>query len=175
MTRQHSWTVRSSYLRHPVRDLEDLVARPRHYGIDLVEDEQEAVAHVRAIPPDERLWAEGFLELSIDGTELFGPRYWDYLHVLWHTLVQVGVDYLDAGDAEQFFPDQDIRIALQPVRGARMVRFSVAERSVTVDRDDYLRRLAEYGEWFYGWLETATGDDSAVERAQLDQILAATR
>lgn len=161
------WTVRTSYLRHPVYDLEDLVRRPRHYGIDLVGQPDEARAYIRGIQAHERLWAEGFIELSIGGVELLYPRLWDYVHVLWHTLVQLGADLIAEGSAFQTFPDQEIPLELTALPDGRMVRFGVGDASVTVDRRNFLRQLAEHGEWYYQWYDAATGETSSVE---LDKV-----
>lgn len=164
------WTVRTSYLRHPVHDLEDLVLRPRHYGIDLVEQADEARAHIREIEAHERLWVEGFIELSIRGRELLHPRLWDHVHPLWHSLVQLGVDVIDDGSAFQTFLDQEIPLELTALPDGRMVRFRVGDASVVLDRQNFLRQLADHAGWYYGWYDAATGENSLVEHEKIARL-----
>ncbi|WP_277212992.1 hypothetical protein [Isoptericola croceus] len=168
------WVVRTFYLRRPVLDLEDLVARPAHYGIDLVTQEAEARDYFLGLPVDERIWTEGYLELSIGGTPLFGPREWDYVDQLWHTLVQVGLDLVDEGGAEHIFPDQSMPICARvPRREPGRVLLTVRDTTVRVERRAFLLQLAEHALWFYDWHRRVTGDLMSTYRADAERVRAA--
>ncbi|WP_277212990.1 hypothetical protein [Isoptericola croceus] len=168
------WEVRTFYLRRMVYDLEDLVARPAAYGIDLVTQEEEARDYFLSLPADERIWAEGYLELSIGGTRLFGPREWDYVDQIWHILVQVGLDLIDEGSADHVFPDQSMPICARVPEGdPKQVLFTVVDTTVRLERKLFLFQLAESALWFYEWHRRVTGDPMTTYREDAERVRAA--
>lgn len=102
--------------------------------------------------PGDEQYVEGFIRLTIDGTDIISQSMWDYVDQLWAYITDMITELDREGEASTYFPDQPIKLTFQK-RGAENVLVSLQAgdelRSAVVERDRLVGELRREGLEFF--------------------------
>jgi hypothetical protein len=99
-------------------------------------------------------YVEGWIELSVDGQLLLDATHWDLVDQLWAYLIDGMLESLDSGRAfECFFPDQPLKLRIQPMSWNELV-FTVGEHSSRTSKSSFIKAIATGGRDFFRRMST---------------------
>lgn len=102
-------------------------------------------------PADEQ-YVEGFIRLTVDGTDIIDQSMWDYVDQLSAYITDMMIELDREGQASTYFPDQPIKLTFQE-RGAENVLVSSQAgdelRSAVAERDRLVSELRREGLEFF--------------------------
>lgn len=87
-------------------------------------------------------YVEGAIRCEIAGQTILGQEHWDLVDQLWVYIVE-GLVKLSRDEVyESSFPDQPLRLRLEPVSGY-CVKVSIGETTYSVDRETFVTVMKE--------------------------------
>lgn len=118
---------------------------------------------------EEEFYITGAMSMRVGGVEVITRRDWDLVDQLWLKLIRLFGDALEGKHGAEYFPDQPIRIAVEPVAPGDVrvvVSYPGVERAGQTSAVELAREMRRAGEIFWHQLvRIAPSRDFHAERA----------